>query len=168
MFGISKEEAMKMIKSEVDDLRTEINAKMRKIDVPPSARELAQQALRELVSLIDPKEFLNNLLATKGVTLEDLVRQAVQKELRAEEYAPGKEEILERVAEAVTEQIEEEIDWDKLYEAIGAKAAARLPKDEIVEQASERLADQAWEEIDLDELYPVIGEKIVDRFQKKT
>ena len=130
MFGLKLEEVARMIEGEMDKLREEFERRLRDVKAPPSAKELADQALKELLDRADPKELLDRIFLSRGITLETLVRQEVEKHLGESDYEiPNKDEIMEQVVEKVADNVWDELSFDELYPIIGEKVVDKMQKE---------------------------------------
>lgn len=169
MLGLLNREQVKdLINREIKSLRDEFENRMRQ--TPMNADELARKALAKIVEQVNPREFLENLLATKGLTTEGLVREAVKDHLN-EQSRTLEDDLTENITEQLTDKAWDELDLDGLYQTVAEKVALRLfedksIKEELLEQVTERLSEDAWGDFDLNEFYPVVGERVVEFLKK--
>ncbi len=111
MFGMNENQVRKIVREEIK-------------------KELASQAVTKLFASVNPKELLEDLLSSRGVSLVGLIRSCVQEELARENYVPDASEIKEEAVNAVTEEITDGLDYDELYQVLGEKVLDRLQKKE--------------------------------------
>src|SRR3989338_3313290 len=160
MFGLSHQEVQAKIDSAINSLREDFERRLKRMYVPPNAKELAKDAPCELVASVDAKEFLKNLLLTKGLTIEGLVQSAVAEEVRSDAV---KNIIEQSVGDA------ENVDMDGIYEKTAERLAMLIlkeHKDDLIRECAEQLTDPLYDAIDLDDLYPIVGERVLEKLRK--
>ena len=158
MFGISRAEAEQLINNKVAELKRSIEWSIFGKELP-NPTETTRKALEEILSRIDPKDFLNKLLEAQGLDLSALIKEAV-KELAKKRL----DEELPEIINKVSDQLGEIIDTDQVSDRVAGKLTQGENKEflqDLAEQASEKLADTAWENMDIEDLYPQIGEKVI-------
>lgn len=162
MFGPNREEIQAKIDSAISALREDFERRLKRMDVPPSAKELAGDALRELTASVNAKEFLKNLLLTKGLTIEGLVRSAVAEEV-------GRSDAIKDVIEQAVSDIEN-VDMGEIYEKTAERLATLIMKehkDDLIRECAEQLVDPLYDATDINELHLVIGEKVLEMLRRK-
>jgi len=165
MFGLSREQVKTLVDGEIKSLREEFESRMRQ--TPMNAEELARKALIKIVEQINPQEFLNNLLVSRGLTIEGLVREAVRDCLQEQGLLDREGKATEKVAELLADKVFEELDQDAISVDIAERIAPDFLKDEnIKREICDQIADSAWEDFDFEEFYPVIGEQVVEALKK--
>ena len=172
MFGPSRDEVRAMIQrafeavsGNMDEMKREMESRIKQVGAPPSPRDLAREALQHILDQINPREFLQNLLLTKGLTIEGLVRGAVREAL-----AEGGASL--DVAKDLAEKAWDEFDLERHYGDVADRIAEKLLKDpvlreELIKEVAEKVAEN-YELPEDDTFYEAIGRILVDRVTKPT
>ena len=157
-------------KAEHEETLREIDSRLKRLGEPPSVRDLAQEALREIMTSVNPKEFLENLLITRGLTLEGLVRKAVTESIRDQAFTT-KDDVREDIVEKVADRAWDELDLDRVYEETAKKlveAVLRDYRDELMTKVSEEIATRITDDDDhIDAIVRITGEKAVEALREK-
>lgn len=174
MFGLVTEQELgerlsdktAWFKGEIEKLWLEFEERLRRINSPPTANELAQEALRKITEQVNPREFLENLLLIKGLTLEGLVRQAVTDYLNTS----GKSLFTRNVVDGVSDRVWDELDVDGVHSEVVDRVSEKLfgeGKTSLLEEVAERVGDSVWDNLNIEDFYPYLGEKVVELISKK-
>lgn len=171
MLGIGEKKVREIISEELERFRQNVlEERMKGVLFHTNPQDLARQALQEILAKIDPKEFLNNLLLTKGLTIEGLVHNAVEEYIRREDLLPSKEEAVAKIVEELSDRLESEVDQEDIADAIAKQISENpnsfLATEEFKKDVAEKVAESCYDDINMDDLYPFIGEKIVEHLKE--
>lgn len=170
MFGLSRDEVHGMIQrafgvlqDNMDEAKREMESRIRQIGAPPSSRDLAREALQHITSQVDPREFLQNLLLTKGLTVEGLVKASVREVL-----AEG--DVSLNAVKDLVEKAWDEFDLDRHYGDVADRITEKLLSDPVLrKELIKEVAEKVAENFDLpedEEFYASVGRILVDRATK--
>lgn len=167
------EEVERSFQTRLRELEDKFEDRFDRIKTPAEPAELARAAIREILTQINPAEFLNNLLAHRGITIEGLVKNVVEEKLSEfgiKSPLINSDDILSVVGE-IADRAWAELDMDSITTEVAEKLTGFLVKQEgkesLLRVLAEASVDSVIDIIDLDELYPHLGEKVLEHLRTK-
>lgn len=133
MFGPSKND----LQTKIDDLISRVD----KLEYgrQPDTKTIAEEAVKELLKRIDPKDLLDRILLAQGLTIDGLVKKAVRDCLR-EDGLPV--ETLNELRDVIGESLGKNLDYEKLTPTIAKEAAgALLEDDDFLDRVEEKVVE---------------------------
>lgn len=167
------EEKERVFLNKIRELERKVNDCLDDVKTPASPSELAKEALRQIIAQVNPSEFLNNVLLSKGLTIEGMVKSAVEEKLAdlGIKLPVLNSHDIGGLIEEISSRAWDELDMDSVTSAVAEKLMASLldqeGKEALMRAIAEASAESIHDHIDYEEIYPYVGEKIVELIKSR-